>query len=340
MKYRKYLSFLLTLCLMPLSVSAKEETGERTGNHYRTGEQSSKESVSAKDDLSRSEVSITLNQTEAVIQSGTELRLTASVSPEGTPAVWSSGSPKVASVDPDGTVRGIRPGIAVITAEAEGMKSSCTVTVLFTDVPASGKYFSVPVYWASETGITNGYTDPDGIIRTFRPQNNCTREAVVTFLWRLAGKPEPETKNSPFSDVQNKNAYYYKAVLWAAEQGITKGYNDGTFRPDDTCLREHVVTFIYRYAKTPAVVSAVNPFNDVKTSDYYYKASVWAAQSGIAKGYSSGQYAGGFGPKLDCLREHVVTFLYRGVSQGLLPVGGSGGSDGSGDIELPEIPID
>jgi hypothetical protein len=116
---------------------------------------------------------------------------------------------------------------------------------------------------------------------------------------------------SGFTDVQDSSKYYYKAVLWADEQGITAGYPDGTFRPDETCLREHVVTFLWRYAGRPAPAAQTNPFNDVSVSDYYYRPALWASEKGIAKGYSSGEYAGGFGPKLDCLREHVVTFLYR-----------------------------
>jgi hypothetical protein len=182
---------------------------------------------------------------------------------------------------------------------------------LFADVRDPKAYYFTPVYWAAEQGITNGYTDSETGIKTFKPQNKCTREAVVTFLWRLAGKPEPKSRKSSFTDVQDKRKYYYKAVLWASDMGITKGYSDGSFRPDDTCLREHVVTFLWRYAKQPSPKTSKNPFNDVKSSDYYYKAVLWANEKGIAKGYSSGAHAGGFGPKLDCLREHVVTFLYR-----------------------------
>jgi hypothetical protein len=133
---------------------------------------------------------------------------------------------------------------------------------------------------------------------------------MVTFLWRLAGKPEPSADAKTFPDV-SQNSYYYKAVLWAAEQGITHGYADGTFRPDESCLREHAVTFLYRMAGTPAPKTTVNPFNDVKASDYYYNAVLWANEEGIAKGYTTGANAGGFGPKLNCLREHIVTFMYR-----------------------------
>ena len=211
-------------------------------------------------------------------------------------------------------VSGRKVGVTILTATAKGLDTgygSTVIRVVFTDVPYKGVYYSEPVYWAVEQGITNGYSDADGIARTFKPQNTCTREAVVTFLWRMAGKPEPGTKKSPFKDVQDPAKYYYKAVLWAAEKGITGGYSDGTFRPDATCLREHVVTFIWRYAGKPEPASGRNPFNDVKSSDYYYKAALWANSRGIAKGYSSGEHAGGFGPKLDCLREHVVTFLRR-----------------------------
>ena len=250
---------------------------------------------------------LTLNQTNLDLLSGNTRKLTASAA-----VMWSSSDGSVASVDYNGTVKGVKPGYAVIYAIApDGRIVTCRVRVLFTDIPAEGKYYSAPVYWAVENGITNGYTDSDGVIRTFKPQNNCTREAVVTFLWRLAGKPEPKNMNSPFSDVQDRNKYYYKAVLWAAENGIAKGYSNGTFRPGDTCLREHVVTFLWRYAKSPNPQTSRNPFNDVKTSDYFYKAAIWANENGIAKGYTSGAHAGGFGPKLDCLREHVVTFLYR-----------------------------
>lgn len=225
---------------------------------------------------------------------------------------WTSSNPKIADIDENGKLIGRKVGKTTITARTEnGKTDSLTVRVVFQDVHDSSLYYYNPVYWAVDKAITNGYTDEDGYARMFKPENNCTREAVVTFLWRLAGKPEPKSMTSKFKDVQDKSKYYYKAILWAAEKGITGGYSDGTFRPDDTCLREHVVTFLWRYAGKPAPSTSRNPFNDVNTTDYYYKAAVWANEKGIAKGYSTGEHAGGFGPKLDCLREHVVTFLYR-----------------------------
>ncbi len=247
------------------------------------------------------------------INAGDDFVLIAHDEPEGSAEkiTFTSSDPKIVS-NQENLLKGMKPGIVTMTATADnGVSADCEIKVLFRDVPETGRYYSDPVYWAVNNGITNGYTDADGIIRTFKPQNSCTREAVVTFLWRLAGRPEPKSMAAKFSDVKDRNKYYYKAVQWASEQGITKGYSDGTFRPDETCLREHVVTFLYRYAGQPSPSVTKNPFNDIKSSDYYYKAALWANENGIAKGYSSGEHKGGFGPKLDCLREHVVTFLYR-----------------------------
>jgi hypothetical protein len=256
---------------------------------------------------------IIFNEKGYTLTPGQDFNLPVRVEPAdaSNPITWTSSKPNVVTTDGN-RLTAMRTGTAVITAKADnGVSASITIRVIFNDVPDTGRYYSDAVYWAVDNGITAGYTDADGFARTFRPENKCTREAVVTFLWRLAGRPEPRSMTSGFTDVQDSSKYYYKAVLWAAEQGITKGYADGTFRPDDTCLREHVVTFLYRYAGSPSVKPVANPFNDVKLSDYYYRAAVWANQEGIANGYSEVEHAGGFGPKLDCLREHVATFLYR-----------------------------
>lgn len=110
----------------------------------------------------------------------------------------------------------------------------------FPDVP-SGKYYSDAVMWAVENGITNGYKDG-----TFGPDRICTRDQIVTFLWRYAGSPKPSSNYNPFPDVDN-NKFYTQAVLWAVEQGITTGYKNGTFGPSRTCTRDQIVTFLYRY---------------------------------------------------------------------------------------------
>ena len=114
---------------------------------------------------------------------------------------------------------------------------------VFTDVKP-GDYYYKAVLWGTENGIVGGYSD-----HTFRPKGKCTRQQAVTFLWRYYESPEPETSVSDFPDVTDKNAYYYKAVLWAAENGITGGYSDGTFKPLNECTRAQMVSFLYRSRK-------------------------------------------------------------------------------------------
>ena len=114
----------------------------------------------------------------------------------------------------------------------------------FTDVQSSD-YFFDPVKWAVANLITTGTTST-----TFSPDENFTRAQMVTFLWRAAGSPEPTTSSNPFTDVK-EDAYYYKAVLWASENGIANGYNSGEYAGKYgvglPCLREHMVTFLSRY---------------------------------------------------------------------------------------------
>ena len=109
----------------------------------------------------------------------------------------------------------------------------------FKDVPADA-YYTEAVLWAVENGITNGKS------RTkFGVGDPCTREQVVTFLWRAEGEPEPTSAANPFKDVSETD-YFYKAVLWAVEKGITKGTSKTRFSPAKTCTRGQVVTFLHR----------------------------------------------------------------------------------------------
>jgi hypothetical protein len=103
------------------------------------------------------------------------------------------------------------------------------------------------------------------------------------------------------------STYYYKAVLWAYENGITTGTTDTTFNPDGKCTRAHVVTFLWRAQGSPEPVTETNPFEDVSEGAYFYKAVLWAAENGITSGYPDGR----FGPNDSCTRGQIVTFLYR-----------------------------
>ena len=112
----------------------------------------------------------------------------------------------------------------------------------FVDVK-SGKYYYKPVLWAYQTGVTKGADDTH-----FNPGGKCNRAQVVTFLWNALGKPTPKTTKSPFVDVK-PGKYYYNAVLWAVENGITKGIDATHFGPNQTCTRGQVVTFLYNALK-------------------------------------------------------------------------------------------
>ena len=185
--------------------------------------------------------------------------------------------------------------IEVIFMKANGNPQ----TGVFVDV-ATGSYYEDAVDWAVENGITKGTDDTH-----FSPDGICTRAQAVTFLWRAAGSPEPETRAMPFNDVP-VGSYYYDAVLWAVENGITKGTSDTTFSPNMTCTRAQIVAFLWRSEKSPAAGTA-NPFADVKSTAYYADAVLWAAKEDITKGTTNTT----FSPNADCTRAQIVTFLYR-----------------------------
>ena len=175
----------------------------------------------------------------------------------------------------------------------------------FDDVKDPERYFYEPVYWAynHKPQITKG-TSPD----LFSPDANVTRGQMVTFLWRLAGEPEPEGE-AAFNDVK-ADRYFAKAIAWAAENEITTGYADGSgnFGPDDNCTREQIVTFLWRYAKKPAAEKTAE-FTDTRANAYYLDALSWAAENEITLGLNDG--TGRFGVGMSCTRAMAVTFLYR-----------------------------
>ena len=185
--------------------------------------------------------------------------------------------------------------IEVIFMKANGNPQ----TGVFVDV-ATGSYYEDAVDWAVENGITQGTDDTH-----FSPDGICTRAQAVTFLWRAAGSPKPETRTMPFTDVP-AGSYYYDAVLWAVENDITKGTSDTTFSPNMTCTRAQIVAFLWRSEKSPAAGTA-NPFADVKSTAYYADAVLWAVKENITRGTTNTT----FSPDADCTRSQIVTFLWR-----------------------------
>ena len=160
-------------------------------------------------------------------------------------------------------------------------------------------YFYDAVKWAVDHDITSG----TGRF-TFSPNAACTRAQTVTFLWRAAGSPRPVSAVNPFTDVHYGD-YFYQAVLWAVENGITMGTSATTFSPDATVTRAQVVTFLWRANGQPAAWNS--GFTDVSADAYYAKAVAWAVQNGITTGTGFGV----FSPDAACTRAQIVTFLYR-----------------------------
>lgn len=188
-----------------------------------------------------------------------------------------------------------------VTVAATFKASAPTGKNPFVDVPA-GSYYEDAVVWAVEKGITSGTSAV-----TFDPNGNCTRAQAVTFLWRAAGSPAPKTKVMPFTDVPS-GSYYYDAVLWAMEQGITKGTSDTAFSPDASCTRAQIVTFLWRANGSPAV-SGNSAFTDVASDAYYAAAVTWAEKNDVTGGIGNGL----FGSGNTCTRAQIVTFLYRAM---------------------------
>ena len=169
----------------------------------------------------------------------------------------------------------------------------------FTDVKDSD-WFSGPVKWAVECGITSGVSPT-----AFGPYNTCNRAQVVTFLYAAAGKPKVNTARNPFVDVKPTD-WYYAPVMWAVQNGITKGIDASHFGPNETCTRAQAVTFLYATAGKPAVSGGSSGFWDANESHWYYTPVMWAVEHGITKGVAPTT----FGPDYLCGRAEIVTFLY------------------------------
>ncbi len=172
----------------------------------------------------------------------------------------------------------------------------------FKDAEENQFYYG-PMTWAVEKGITTGYTQT-----TFAPDVQCTRAQIVTFLWRATGKPAPTSRSHNFTDVK-EGEYYYEAMLWAVENGITNGYGENTFAPDVVCTRAQCVTFLHRALNKPQPAITEHPFTDVDAKQFYYDAMLWAVGANVTTGYTSTTFA----PDTACTRGQIVTFLYRAL---------------------------
>ena len=198
------------------------------------------------------------------------------------------------------TVLGCLGSTAEDYALKHGYSFKTTEEFSFIDV-SDEAYYAESVAWAIGKGITNG-TSP----RIFSPDSTCTRAQAVTFLWRAAGSPEPNSSVNPFVDV-SVDQYYSKAVMWAMDQGITNGVDATHFAPDSSCTRGQVVTFLWRAEGKSEPEPDILYLTDMEPEAYYFKAVMWALERDITNGTS----ATTFSPNQTCTRAQIVTFLYR-----------------------------
>lgn len=251
---------------------------------------------------------ITLSST--LNQGYKKVSLTGKTAAETTAAAQISGKLYGTNLDAAGTVKadGKDTGSGILSGEVPdgsgipGQPSQPSGSNPFTDVPSNAYYYDA-VLWAVKQGITSGTS-----ATTFSPNASCTRAQTVTFLWRAAGSPAPKDGTNPFMDVRS-DSYYYDAVLWAVEQGITSGTSATTFSPDAAVTRAQTVTFLYRAAGSPPTL-VTSSFLDVDENAWYAGPVQWAVAQEITNGTSASTFA----PDAGCTRAQIVTFLYRDMA--------------------------
>ena len=246
--------------------------------------------------------SLKLDKNSAQIICGKTLTLKATPKNKSAKVTWKSSDKSIATVDKNGKVTAKMAGKVTITATASGAVGKCVITVLYKDVTNSKKFWFTPTNDLTAQGIVKGYDKQT----KFKPANECTRAQMVTFLYRLQGEPEVKSSTCKFPDVKSTD-YFFKPVIWAVENGITTGYGDGKFKPQNVCTRAQTVTFLWRMAGEPSPSKKKCKFSDVKSSDYFYIPVIWASEQKIVAGYDDGT----FKPQGKCLRRQMVTFLYK-----------------------------
>ena len=289
--------------------------------------------------------SIALNENTLTLYTNRDPKtaaLTATVSPDNATdktVTWTSADEKVATVE-NGVVTAVGNGTTTITAQAGDKTAVCTVTVSTRSSSSGGS--SKPSYSVTTPGKTENGTvtvsprsaeKGDTVTITLKPDSGYQLDDLTvtdkngkelkltdkgngkyTFTMP-ASKVEikatfvKEVETSPFSDVST-SAYYYEAVKWAQEKGITGGIGNGLFGPNQPCTRAQIVTFLWRAAGSPEP-KAMSSFADVSTDAYYAKAVAWAVENGITTGTGDGK----FSPDATCTRAQSVTFLFRAIGK-------------------------
>ena len=285
--------------------------------------------------------SIALNENTLTLYTNRDPKtatLTATVSPDNATdktVAWTSADEKVATVE-NGVVTAVGNGTTTITAQAGDKTAVCTVTVSTRSSSSGGSSspsYSVTTPSKTENGsvTVNPKSASKGstVTITVKPDSGYQLDDLTVIdkngnelkltdkgngkytFTMPASKVEikatfvKEVETSPFSDVST-SAYYYEAVKWAQEKGITGGIGNGLFGPNQPCTRAQIVTFLWRAAGSPEP-KTMSSFSDVSADSYYAKAVAWAVENGVTNGIGDGL----FGPNNSCTRAQIVTFLFR-----------------------------
>ena len=232
--------------------------------------------------------------TAAVVENGVTYSDFCDVIVEARPSSSHHSSSSTTYYDVNAVVSGEGGSVAASTKRAS---KGTTVTVTAT---AESGYQVAQVSAVDKDGKTVSLTDKgDGVYTFVMPAS----KVDVTAHFAQVQKPE---EKDPYGDV-SKDSYYYDAVKWAAETGVTTGVGDGLFAPEWVCTRGQIVTFLWRASGSPAPKATELPFTDVAADAYYAQAVLWAVENGITNGTSETT----FSPDQTCTRAHAVAFLYR-----------------------------
>lgn len=181
----------------------------------------------------------------------------------------------------------------ILTFEVNGGSAITALSI------TSGTTVDLSAYMPTREGYTFAGWYSDAKLTTAITSVRLTANTTVYAKWIVKGA-------MPFTDVP-ADAYYYDAILWALDKGVTSGTTAATFNPGGICTRAQAVTFLWRAMGCPEPTTTNCPFTDVKIGEYYYNAVLWATEKGITKGTSDIT----FSPNMTVTRSQTMTFLWR-----------------------------
>ncbi len=163
-------------------------------------------------------------------------------------------------------------------------------------------YYTDAMQWGYDENLFKGITD-----NIYSELEKCNRAEAITLIWNALGSPKADTGVTVFGDINNSD-YFYDAVSWAYEEGVTTGTSETTFSPSQTLTRAQVLTLLYRCIGDKQ--DAENKFTDVASDAWYYDAVLWA----VAEGITTGATETTFSPYNLCKRADAVTFMWRSMN--------------------------